>query len=112
MEDITKSGDFSQIIKVIANRSQDYLEEYDKTKNKKEYYFYLGMMYTASKLKQVYLSKGDTVEFDFRVSTAEKLWKLYNSEIKDDNQMDMNDLIPGILGAIKEYLNKKDNSEE
>lgn len=108
----TNTGDFAKILEVVAHRSQDYLEEVNKKDNKKEYYFYLGMLYASSKLCEIYKSKGKTIEFDLSLSTAEKLWKLYNSEIKNDNQINMDDLIPGILGAIKEYLNKKDKSEE
>ena len=115
------SDNFIDIMREVAKASQ---EELELTKeNSKEFHFYLGMMYCASKLAKVYANKGKAVHMDMNIDCAKQEWKAYKEwkaeqdKEEQSHQISMEEIMPEVFKLLDKYLKdnknkKKDKSEE
>ena len=107
--------DIEKTLNIVAEIAQDRLENYND--DTVEFGYYLGVMNLASQLS-VCVKKHDTLPIttiDYK--TAKKLWELYQDDTNDtdNNQISMEDIIPGILSSLKniaEKIKDKDNDKE
>ena len=115
------SNNFIDIKREVAKVSQEKLEL--TKEDSKEFYFYLGIMYCASKLAKVYANKGKDVHMVMNIDYVKQGWETYKEwraeqdKKEQSHQISMEEIMPEVFKLLDKYLKdnknkKKDKSEE